>query len=194
MRCVCRVLFGSPPGAGEPGFFFTKNPPAPPALLLYARRPPRGKGKKGARHWLDLVRYAESDGYKADSFRPNAWRYRDYVIRSFNEDKPYNRFLEEQIAADELWPEDPDALVGTGFLRLPIYEYNQRNVKGQWATILNDITDVTGDAFLGVGLHCARCPAHKFDPILQRVFYRMQAFFSPLWRRVVLPLAPPAPL
>ena len=149
-------------------------------------------GEKWARHWLDLVRYAESDGYKADSFRPNAWRFRDYVIRSFNQDKPYDRFLMEQLAADELWPDDPDALVGVGFLRLWIYEYNQRNVKGQWASILDDITDVTGDALLGMGLQCARCHDHKFDPILQKDYYRMQAFFAALCPQENAPLATPA--
>src|SRR6185369_6155515 len=124
-----------------------------------------------------------------DGFRPNSWRYRDYVIRSLNADKPFNRFLMEQIAADELWPNDPEALIGVSYLRLPIYEYNQRNVKGQWATILNDITDVTADAFLGLGLQCARCHDHKFDPILQRDYFRLQACFAPLSPCDDLPLA-----
>src|SRR5436309_3216247 len=101
------------------------------------------------------------------------------------------RRLMEQIAGDELWPDDPDALIGVSYLRLPIYEYNQRNVKGQWATIINDITDVTGDAFLGLGLQCARCHDHKFDPILQRDYFRLQAFFAPLSPRDDLPLAAP---
>src|SRR5207237_716124 len=104
-------------------------------------------------------------------------------------DKPYNRFLMEQIAADELWPDDPDALVGVSYLRLWIYEYNQRNVKAHWATILNDLTDVTGDAFLGLGMQCARCHDHKFDPILQKDYYRLQAFFAALLPHDDLPLA-----
>ena len=148
-------------------------------------------GEKWARHWLDLVRYAESDGYKSDSYRPNAWRYRDYVVKSFNQDKPYNRFLMEQIAADELWPDDPESLIGVSYLRLGIYEYNQRNVKAQWATILNDITDVTGDAMLGLGMQCARCHDHKFDPILQRDYYRLQAFFAAILPREKAVLATP---
>jgi hypothetical protein len=125
-------------------------------------------GERWARHWLDLVRYAESDGYKQDAYRPNTWPYRDYVIHAFNQDKPYDRFVQEQIAGDEIAPDDPDVLVATGYLRLGIYEYNQRNAWGQWRDILNDITDVTGDAFLGLGMGCARCHDHKFDPILQR--------------------------
>ncbi len=135
-------------------------------------------GEKWARHWLDLVRYAESDGYRLDEYRPTAWRYRDYVIRSFNADKPYDRFLREQLAGDELYSDDPDALAGTAFLRHWIYEYNQRDVRLQWQTILDDVTDVTSEAFLGLGMGCARCHDHKFDPILQKDYYRLQAFFA----------------
>ncbi len=151
-------------------------------------------GEKWARHWLDLVRYAESDGFKLDEFRPTAWRYRDYVIQSFNEDKPYNRFLMEQVAADELWPDEPGAVIATHFLRLGIYEYNQRNVKQQWASTIDDITDVTGDAFLGLGMQCARCHDHKFDPILQKDYFRLRAFYAPLAPRDDIALATPREL
>jgi hypothetical protein len=135
-------------------------------------------GARAARLWLDLVRYADSDGYREDKFRPDVWQYRDYVIRSFNADKPYSRFVQEQIAGDELFPNDPDALRATGYLRLWQYEYNQRDVKGQFSFIMNDITDVTADVFLGLGMGCARCHDHKFDPILQKDYFRLQAFFS----------------
>ncbi|MSU66875.1 MAG: DUF1553 domain-containing protein [Opitutus sp.] len=151
-------------------------------------------GEKWGRHWLDLVRFAESDGFKLDEFRATAWRYRDYVIRSFNEDKPYNKFLMEQVAADELWPENPEAVVGTSYLRQTIYEYNQRDVKTQWTGIINDLTDVTSDAFLGLGLQCARCHDHKFDPILQKDYFRLRAFFAPISQRDDLPLATPPKL
>ncbi len=137
-------------------------------------------GEHWARHWLDLARYAESDGYKIDEYRPHAWRYRDYVIQSLNADKPYDRFVQEQLAGDELFPGDAAALAATGFLRLGIYEYNNRDVAGQWAGMLNDITDVTADVFLGLGVQCARCHDHKFDPILQKDYFRWQAFFAPL--------------
>jgi len=137
-------------------------------------------GERMARHWLDLVRYAESDGYKADGFRPNVWPYRDYVIRSFNDDKPYSRFIAEQIAGDEINPQDPSVLIGTAFLRQGIYEYNQRDVKKHWQTIVDEITDVTSDAVLGLSMGCAKCHDHKFDPILQSDYYRLEAFFSPL--------------
>ncbi|WP_437193445.1 DUF1553 domain-containing protein [Planctomicrobium sp. SH527] len=135
-------------------------------------------GERWARHWLDLVRYAESDGFRADNFRSQAWRYRDYVIQSLNEDKPYDRFVEEQIAGDELYPDDPAALTATGFLRHGMFEYNVPDVRGQCDNILNEMTDVTADVFLGLGFQCARCHDHKFDPILQKDYFRLRAFFE----------------
>lgn len=148
-------------------------------------------GQRWARHWLDLVRYAESDGYRQDAFRPQAWRYRDYVVRAFNTDKTYDRFITEQLAGDELDPDDLELRIATGYLRLGTYEYNQRDVHGQWADILNDLTDVTGEVFLGLSIGCARCHDHKFDPILQRDYYRLQAFFTPILPRDDLVLAEP---
>ena len=121
-------------------------------------------GQRWGRHWLDLVRYAESDGYRQDAFRPHAWRYRDYVVRAFNTDKPYDRFLTEQLAGDELDPDDPELRVATGYLRLGTYEYNQRNVRGQWADILNDITDVTGEVFLGLEHRLRPLPRPQVRP------------------------------
>ncbi|MFM8724282.1 MAG: DUF1549 domain-containing protein, partial [Planctomycetaceae bacterium] len=113
-------------------------------------------------------------------YRPDAWRYRDYVIDSMNQDKPYDRFVQEQLAGDELFPESPDALVATGFLRHWIYEYNNRDARGQWDLILNEVTDTTADVFLGLGLQCARCHDHKYDPLLQRDYYRLRAVFAGL--------------
>jgi len=137
-------------------------------------------GVRWAKFWLDLVRYADSDGYSADYYRNEAWRYRDYVIDSFNQNRPYDQFIRQQLAGDELEPENQQAQIATGFLRHWIYEYNQRDARSQWDIILNDITDVTGDAFLGLGISCARCHDHKFDPILQDDYYRLRAFFAPL--------------
>src|SRR5262249_49965134 len=110
--------------------------------------------------------------------RPNAWRYRDYVIKSFNADKPYDRFVMEQIAGDELWPDDIDARVATGFNRHYPDESNARNLMQRRQEILNDITDTVGATFLGLTVGCARCHDHKFDPILQADYYRLQAFFA----------------
>ena len=182
-------LIGLPPSADEVARFVAdRSPDAYDKVIDGLLRSPQ-YGEKWGRHWLDLVRFAESDGFKLDEFRPTAWRYRDYVIKSFNDDKPYNRFLMEQVAADELWPDEPDSLVGTSYLRQTIYEYNQRNVPVQWAGIINDITDVTADAFLGLGMQCARCHDHKFDPILQKDYFRLRAFFAPLAPREDVPLA-----
>jgi hypothetical protein len=147
-------------------------------------------GERWARHWLDLVRYAESDGYRVDDYRPHVWRYRDWVVRAFNDDLPYDRFVQAQLAGDELWPGDPQlARVATAFLRHWIYEYNNRDARGQQQTILNDLTDVTGDVLLGMGVQCARCHDHKFDPILQQDYFRLQAFFAPLLPRQDLVVA-----
>lgn len=184
-------LIGLPPSAEEIAQFekeSTRNPQSAFRNLIDRLLESPRYGERWARHWLDLVRYAESDGYKADGFRPHAWRYRDYVIRALNDDKPYDRFVMEQLAGDEIAPDDPDAIVATAYLRHWIYEYNQRDVRTQWTTILNDVTDVTADVFLGTSLGCARCHDHKFDPILRRDYYRMQAFFTPMLPRDDLPL------
>ncbi len=140
-------------------------------------------GERWAQHWLDLVRYAESDGYNQDAYRPNAWPYRDYVIKSLNDDKPYNQFVREQLAGDEIDPKNPNVFVATSYLRNPIYEYNQRDARGQYEVILTDMTDNAGEVFLGLSMGCARCHDHKFDPILQKDYYRLRAFFTPVrWR------------
>jgi hypothetical protein len=147
-------------------------------------------GERQALPWLDQVRFAETDGFKADDRRPHAWRYRDYVIRSFNADKPFDRFIKEQLAGDELYPTDPDALTATAFLRHYPDEYNAVNLEQRRQEILNDITDTTGQAFLGITLGCAKCHDHKFDPISQEDYYRIQAFFAG-WKEVEVPLMPP---
>ncbi len=176
-------LVGLPPSPAEVETFVKdRSADAYETLVDRLLASPR-YGERWARHWLDLVRYADSDGYRIDDFRPNAWRYRDYVIQSFNDDKPYDRFVQEQLAGDELFPGDPAALTATGYLRHWIYEYNLRDVRGQWTTILNDITDTTADVFLGLGLQCARCHDHKFDPILQKDYFRLQAFLAPILPR-----------
>ncbi|MBM3993866.1 MAG: DUF1553 domain-containing protein [Planctomycetes bacterium] len=146
-------------------------------------------GERMGRMWLDLVRFAESDGYRLDSFRPYAYRYRDYVIKSFNDDKPYDRFVREQIAGDELYPDHPDALVAIGFLTHGIYEFNQRHVRNQWNEMISEVVDVTGEAFLGLSVGCARCHDHKFDPILQKDYFALKAFFDGVMPSEELPYA-----
>src|SRR5436853_169435 len=146
-------------------------------------------GERQATFWLDLVRYAESDGFKADDPRPNAWRYRDYVIRSFNRDKPYDRFIREQLAGDELYPDDPDALIATGFNLLGPDMTDSSDQAQRRQNTLNDMTDTAGLAFLGLTVACARCHDHKFEPIPQTDYYRLQAFFTPVVFRRDLPIA-----
>ena len=180
VRRACFDLHGLPPTPEEIDQFV--KDPAPDAWEKLVDRllaSPR-YGERMARPWLDLVRYAESDGYKADAYRPNVWPYRDYVIKSFNDDKPYDRFLQEQLAGDEIAPDDPNVLIGVEFFRNGIYEYNQRDVKKHWQNILDEMTDVTADAFLGLSMGCAKCHDHKFDPILQSDYYRLEAFFAPM--------------
>ena len=140
-------------------------------------------GERWARHWLDLARYAESEGFKADETRPNAWRYRDYVIQAFNSNKPYDRFVKEQIAGDELWPNDTSARIATAFNRNYPDESNARNLMQRRQEILDDITDATSATFLGLTYGCARCHNHKYDPILQADYYRLQAFLRQYGRR-----------
>ncbi len=136
-------------------------------------------GEKFAQHWLDVARYADTAGFANDYSRPNAWRYRDYVIRSFNQDKPYAEFVREQIAGDELNPTSTDNRLATGFLRMGPWEQTGMSVfritRQQW---LDDVTDSVGQTFLGHALQCAKCHDHKFDPIPTRDYYRMMAVFS----------------
>ncbi|MCI0638061.1 MAG: PSD1 and planctomycete cytochrome C domain-containing protein [Gemmataceae bacterium] len=176
-------LVGLPPTPEEiDAFVCDKSSDAYEKLVDRLLASPR-YGERWARHWLDLVRYAESDGFRADEYRPNAWHYREYVIKAFNDDKPYNQFVREQLAGDELDPDNPDFLAATGFLRHTIYEYNQRDARTQWQNMLDDVTDVTADVFLGLGMGCARCHDHKYDPILQKDYYRLQAFFAAMMPR-----------
>ncbi len=138
-------------------------------------------GQRWGRHWLDLVRYAESDGYRQDAYRPDAWRYRDYVVRCVQRRQALRPVPHRATRRRRDRSRRPRAASRRpAILRLGTYEYNQRDVRGQWADILNDITDVTGEVFLGLGIGCARCHDHKFDPILQKDYYRLQAFFTPL--------------
>ena len=135
-------------------------------------------GERWGRRWLDLARYADSDGYNADGTRPNMWRYRDYVIRAFNEDKPYDRFVKEQLAGDELWPNDQEALIATGFLRSYPDEINARDLNLKKQEIAVDLTNTTGSVFLATTVGCANCHNHKFDKISQKEYFQFQAFFA----------------
>ena len=133
-------------------------------------------GERWGRHWLDVVRFAQSDGYERDSEKPNAWRYRDYVINSFNEDKPFDRFVKEQIAGDELEPVTDEGRIATGFFHLGVWDDEPDDQKQADFDQLDDMLSTTGEAFLGLTVGCARCHDHKFDPIPQEDYYSMLAF------------------
>jgi hypothetical protein len=182
-------LLGMPPEPADVASFR-----ADPAADAYERLVDRlladpRYGERQARHWLDLARYAESDGFRQDAFRPAAWKYRDWCIAAFNADMPFDRFVMAQLAGDELFPGDTTAAMATGFLRQTPYEYNQVDVDAQRQEILNELTDVTADVFLAMGMGCARCHDHKYDPILQRDYFALQAFFAPLVWKDELPPA-----
>jgi hypothetical protein len=191
-------LLGVPPAPADVASFVADpSPDAYDRLVDRLLADPR-YGERQARHWLDLARYAESDGFRQDAFRPTAWRYRDWCIAAFNADMPFDRFVKAQLAADEFFPADPAMAAATGFLRQTPYEYNQVDVETQRREILNEVTDVTADVFLAMGMGCARCHDHKYDPILQRDYFALQAFFTPLvWKDdqtvAAPPTDPPAP-
>ncbi len=135
-------------------------------------------GERQARRWLDLARYADSTGFQNDNTRPNNWRYRDYVINAFNSDKPYNRFIQEQLAGDELWPEDQQARIATGFLAGYPDNYNSRDLIQRKYQIETDMTDLVGEVFLAQTIGCARCHNHKSDRVSQKEYFQLQAFFA----------------
>ena len=179
-------LTGLPPMPDECAAFlkdFARTPDAVEKLVdnLLARP---AYGERWARHWLDLVRYAESNGYERDAAKPFAWRYRDYVIRAFNSDKPFHRFVLEQIAGDEL-PEGehtPENLIATGYYRLGPWDDEPADPKQDRYDQLDDLVNTTSEVFLGLTLGCARCHNHKFEPLSMHDYYRMVAIFEPLER------------
>lgn len=135
-------------------------------------------GERQARRWLDLARYADSAGFQNDQTRPNTWRYRDYVINAFNQDKPYSRFLQEQLAGDEIWPDSEEAKVATGFLAGYPDNYNSRDLIQRKYQITTDIVDTIGEAVLASTLGCARCHNHKSDKVSQKEYFQLQSYFA----------------
>jgi len=180
VRRLYQTVIGLPPSPEEVDRFVNDDSPQAYEQLVDSLLTDQRYGEHWARFWLDLVRYAESDGWNADAYRPDIWRYRDYVVAAFNDDKPYADFVREQLAGDEIEDPSPEDLAAAGYLRLGVFEYNQRNSRQHWDDILNEITDVTADVFLGMGMACARCHDHKYDPILQLDYYKLRAFFEPI--------------
>jgi hypothetical protein len=180
IRRVTYDLHGLGPTPEEvQAFVNDKSPKAYENLIERLLDSPR-YGEQWARHWLDVVRFAESDGYEYDTHRPDAWRYRDYVIESIQSDKPYDQFVREQLAGDEMEPKSETLLIASGFNRLGPLRKNAGNqeVASSRTEVLTEMTNIVGAAFLGVTAGCARCHDHKFDPIRQSDYYRLQGYFA----------------
>jgi Protein of unknown function (DUF1553)/Protein of unknown function (DUF1549) len=178
LRRVTIDLTGLVPTPDETQAFVNDNSPNAYEKVVDRLLASTSYGERWARHWLDIARYADSNGYKADETRQNIWRYRDYVIQAFNDDRPYDRFIREQIAGDEIYPGDPEALVAMGFNRNWTDETNAAGLVIRRQETLDDITNATGAAVLGMTFACARCHDHKYDPIPTKDYYRLQAFFA----------------
>ena len=188
IRRVTLDLVGLPPTLAEIDAFVRDASPRAYETLVDRLLASPHYGERWGRHWLDLARFAESDGFEHDAARPNAWRYRDYVVRALNADKPYDRFIREQLAGDELFPGDPDAQIATAFNLLGPDMVDSADQVQRRRNTLNDMTDTTALALLGLTVGCARCHDHKFEPIAQRDYYRLQAFFAATKFRYDLPV------
>lgn len=179
IRRVSYDLTGLPPSPEEIDQFLADQDPAAYEKLIDRLLASPAYGERWARHWLDVVRFAETNGYERDGPKPFAWRYRDYVIKSLNEDKPYSQFVREQIAGDELalknW--STDALIAPGYYRLGLWDDEPADPLQARYDELDDVVATTAQTFLGMTMNCARCHDHKIDPIPQRDYYRLLAFF-----------------
>jgi hypothetical protein len=183
LRRATHDLTGLPPTIEEQEAFLRDQRPGAYERVVDRLLASPHFGERWAQHWLDLVRYAETDGFKEDALRPNAHRYRDWVIQAFNDNLPYDTFVQWQLAGDELAPDNPQALIATGFNRLWPDEYNAANLEQRRQEILDDTIDTTGLVFLGLTVGCARCHDHKYDPLSQRDYFRLQSFFAAMQPR-----------
>lgn len=178
IRRLTYDLTGLPPTPEEIKIFLNDKSPNAYEDLIDRLLASDTYGEHMARHWLDLARFAETDGFEHDKVRPNAWRYRDWVIQAFNQDLPYNEFIQQQIAGDQFHPDNPQAAIATGFL-LAGQDMPDINLQEERRDmVLNEMTATVGTAFLGLTLGCAQCHDHMFDPVSQKEFYQMRAFFE----------------
>lgn len=180
IRRITYDLHGIPPTPEEIDSFIKDKSPNAWAKVVDRLLASPKYGEQWGRHWLDVVRFAETDGYEYDTHRPDAYRYRDYVVRSFNNDKPYNAFVKEQLAGDEMDPANEEYLIASGFNRLGPLRKNVGNQKvaGSRNETLTEMTNIVGAAYLGVTVGCARCHDHKFDPFRQSDYYRLMGYFA----------------
>lgn len=183
-------VLGLPPSPEEVERFVADDHPLAWERLVDRVLASPGYGERWARHWLDIVHYADTHGYDKDKPRPNAWPYRDWVIRSLNEDKPYSRFVREQIAGDVFWPETRDGIAALGFIAAGPWDFighaevPETKIDGMVARNLDrdDMVTNTANTFLSLTIQCARCHEHKFDPVTQEDYYSFQAVFAALDR------------
>ena len=179
LRRACFDLLGLPPSPEEVERFARDDRPDAYERLVDRLLASPQYGERWGRHWLDVARYADTGGFENDLLYPNAWRYRDSVLRALNADTPLDRFLEDQVAGDELRPDDPEAIAASSLYcvgpALPESAMVERQLESEWLT---DAADTTGAAFLGLTFGCARCHDHKYDPISQKDYYGLQAIFA----------------
>jgi hypothetical protein len=169
-------LLGLPPSPAEIAEFMADQSPDAWEHLIDKLLASPHYGERYGRHWLDVARYADSGGFEYDIHRPNAWRYRDYVIKSFNQDKPYSQFLTEQLAGDEMDYRTEDSLIATGFLRMgPRVLFREKDNPERRYDYLDEMLATIGKGTLGLTVNCARCHNHKFDPIAQKDYYALEA-------------------
>lgn len=180
IRRACFDLTGLPPTPEEVDQFVNDPDPGAYEKLIDRLLASPRYGERWARHWLDLVRYADTNSYERDGEKPNAWRFRDYVIRSFNDDKPYDQFIKEQLAGDELDEVTDATIIATGYYRLGLWDDEPADPLLSYYNELDDIVSTTSQVFLGITLNCARCHEHKIDPIPHEDYYRFLAFFHGL--------------
>jgi hypothetical protein len=173
-------LTGLPPSPAETQAFLDDASPNAFEKVIDRLLDSQAYGERWARHWLDVVRYADTNSFERDGVKPNAWRYRDYVIRSLNADKPYDQFIREQLAGDELAEVTPETIIATGYYRLGLWDDEPADRLLARYDQLDDIVATTSKAFLGLTVDCARCHDHKIDPIPQTDYYSMVAFFQGL--------------
>jgi hypothetical protein len=180
IRRVTYDLTGLPSSPAAVAAFLDDRSPDARAKIVDRLLASPQYGERWASKWLDVVRYADTNGFELDLDRPHAWRYRDYVVQSFNSDKPYDRFIREQIAGDEMFPGNTEALIATGYLRAGSEHLVSGNIDPEESRqeVLTEIATSVGQTFLGMTINCARCHNHKFDPILQSDFYSLQAVFA----------------
>ena len=180
IRRVTFDLTGLPPTVKEVSAFLADTRPEAYERLVDRLLTSKAYGERWAQHWLDLAHYADSNGFELDAERPDAWRYRDWVINAFNLDLPYDRFVTLQLAGDEASPGDNQALIATGFGRSGPREVVGGNIEAvvKRQAELTEITGTVGSVFLGLTLGCARCHDHKFDPLPTTDYYRLQSFFA----------------